>query len=98
MAGSGRGFGRSPRCCYGSGKQENRLTIYRICRADQSDDEAYWISARSEGEARRLVALNARNARYARGNGFICERDASEMPAPDTIHRRKHGPIPIAKR
>lgn len=74
------------------------MTIYRICRADKADDEAYWISARSETEARRLVALNARMARYARGNGFVCEADSSQMPAPDTIHRRKNGPIPIAKR
>lgn len=74
------------------------MTFYRISIADASNDEAYWISARSEDEARRLVALNARNASRARGRGYLCEVDSTQTPPADMIYRRKNGPISIAKR
>ena len=74
------------------------MTIYRIAAADRADTEAYWISARSEIEARRLVALNARNAKHARGKGFTCDVDASQVAPAGTIIRRNNGPILVDKR
>lgn len=71
------------------------------CVRPKGDDqgEAYWVSATSDDEARRLVALNVGHAQDADHPGkFECEANAAKQPPFGLIYRRLNGPLTIEKR
>jgi len=84
-----------------SGEHSRRSTVtyYSVWAKDDDAGEVYWVSAESETEARRLVALNAELARDAEdASKFECDLDRDKRPPFGMIYRRLHGPLTIEKR
>src|ERR671918_2053255 len=50
---------------YRGARRRRTMAYYRVCPKDKDQGDAYWVTARSEEQARRLVALNAEEAREA---------------------------------
>ena len=65
-------------------------TFYQVWTRADDAGEVYWVSAESEKQARRLVALNAsdevRDAEDA--SKFGCRPSAEKMPPPGVIYTR----------
>jgi hypothetical protein len=75
------------------------VTHYRVQTKDDDAGEAYWVAAESEDHARRLVALNAEDAREAGDSSrFECESNDEKRPPFGLIYRRLHGPLTIKNR
>jgi hypothetical protein len=65
-------------------------------RSDVGPMQTYWVIARSEDDARALIALNVVGANKARdGKHFDCFGDDTKTPPPGMIYSDVRGPIPI---
>jgi hypothetical protein len=75
------------------------MAYYRVCPKDKDQGDAYWVTARSEEQARRLVALNVEEAREAEDpTKFEAEINGEKQPPFGLIYRRLYGPLTIEKR
>jgi len=74
-------------------------TFYQVWTRADDAGQVYWVSAESEKQARRLVALNAgdeaREAEDARK--FGCRPSTEKMPPPGVIYTRLNGIFSIEK-
>jgi hypothetical protein len=75
------------------------MAYYRIAAKDNDQGDAYWVTAGSKEQARRLVALNAEQAREAEDpTKFKAEINGEKQPPFGLIYRRLYGPLTVAKR
>lgn len=74
------------------------MSCYRVASAGGGD--TYWVKARSEEEARRVVARNVGEAGDAAEDParFSCTIDDSRKPPPYLIFRRLSYPAPVETR
>jgi len=74
---------------------------FQICPKNDLTGDSYWVFAAGPAEARRLIALNVRDAAMAEdGAKFTCEpaQSSGKMPPLTHIYRRVGRPVPIVKR
>jgi hypothetical protein len=74
---------------------------FQICPKNDPLGDSYWVFADRPAEARRLIALNVRDAAMAEdGAKFTCEPAPSsgKMPPLTYIYCRVGRPVPIVKR
>ncbi len=75
------------------------MVYFRLWRVGYPHGESYWVDATTPEYARRLVALNVRDAADAEKVGiFNCEPTDDAKPSPNFIYRRLAGPMRILKR
>ncbi len=75
------------------------MAYYRLQRLDDADGESYWVEARSEEQARRLIALYAQDADATKLEAFGCRLSSIQRrPAPLFVVRRSNEPLSIARR
>jgi hypothetical protein len=75
------------------------MAYYRLQRLDDAEGESYWVEARSEEQARRLVALYAQDADATRLDAFGCRLSSIQRRAsPLFVVRRSNAPLSIARR
>jgi hypothetical protein len=77
------------------------LTTYCIYRADETDDEAYWVGASSERGAFERVGLALINAgklseaKAIARPAFDCVQDGKKSPPPGVVFTRNRGNLKI---
>jgi hypothetical protein len=75
------------------------MAYYRLQRLDDPEGESYWVEARSEEQARRLVALYAQDADATRLEVFGCRLSSIQRRAsPLFVVRRSNEPLSMARR
>jgi hypothetical protein len=76
------------------------MAYYRLQRLDDAGGASYWVEARSEEQARRLVAVYAQDADAMKVELFACRLSSIQRrPAPLLfVVRRSNEPLSIARR